>query len=233
MPSCEPIGESNCERAVLAGQTLPARQHHPHSQFNLCNLVRARLLADFSYHPFGLHLTAGPWRKDRQGQHEVEIVIGSNPIEALEPAAITAVNDYILPAWPLEAANGLHAGSAGAQAISRSPVINVAREQAERTVIAVLRAGSRWTDKTMAMPALERCLCRGPLLALPAWTGRRLLLPGWSVTVCFSQCWISSFRFDRWDIISRIEGATTVAARRTRSIVGVEYGCLHIKQAPF
>jgi hypothetical protein len=88
--------------------------------------VRAGLLADFLYHPFGLHLAAGPWRQDRQGQHKIEIVICGNPIEPLEPAAITTVNDHLLPAGPLEAANGLHAGSTGAQAISWPPVINMA-----------------------------------------------------------------------------------------------------------
>ena len=41
------------------------------------------------------------------------------------------------------------------------------------------------------------------------------------------------FRFDRLYVIWSIEGATTVAAHRerTRSIVVVEYDCLHIKQA--
>jgi len=128
-----------------------------------------------------------------KGQHEIKVVIGSNAIKAFKTAAKAIVNDRILSIWPLEAANRFHASPTGAHAISRSPVIDMTREKAKRTVIPMMRARSRWADKPATMPALEHLFRRGSLLAHKTRSGILLLTQTRNSSVCFSQWWISSF----------------------------------------
>jgi len=156
-------------------------------------LVLVRLLTDFFFQTLGLYLTASAWSQRRQGQHEIKVVIGSNAIKAFKTAARAIVNDHVLSIWPLEAANRFHASPTGAHAISRSPVIDMTREKAKRTVIPMMRARSRWADKTMAVPALEHLFRRGSLLAYKTRPGILLLTRTRNSSVCFSQWWISSF----------------------------------------
>lgn len=151
------------------------------------------LLTQFPFQTLGLHLAAVQRRKRWQRKHEVEIVIGCNAVEAFQCAIEAAMDEHKLSITALEGADGFHASPTGAHAISRSPVIDMTREKAKRTVIPMMRARSRWADKTMAVPALEHLLSRGPLLAHKTRSGILLFTRTRNFPVCFSQWWISSF----------------------------------------
>jgi hypothetical protein len=122
------------------------------------------ILTRFPFQTLGLHLAAGQWRERWQRKHEVEIVIRCNTVEAFQSAIEAAMDEDILALTPLEAAGRFHTAPTGAHPISRPPVIDMAREKAKRTVIPMMRAISRWADKTMAVPALEDLFSGGSLL---------------------------------------------------------------------
>jgi len=151
------------------------------------------LIINFLFQVLSFHITAGQWREYWQGKHEVEIVICCNTVEAFQAAIVAAMDEDILAFTPLEAADSFHTAPASTQPISRSPVIDMTREKAERTVIAMMRAISRWADKTMAVPALEHLFSRGSLLTHKTWSGILLFTRTRNSSVGFSQWWISSF----------------------------------------
>src|SRR5947209_20116572 len=103
------------------------------------------------------------------------------------------MDEDILALTALEAADGFHTAPTGAHARSRSLVIDMTREKAKRTVIPMMRARSRWADKTMTAPALENLFTGGTLLAHKTRSSIILLTRTRNSPICFSQWWISSF----------------------------------------
>ncbi len=64
-------------------------------------------------------------RHDRQGQHQDEIVICCDAIEAFDRAPTTAMDDDMLTIGPCEGADRRHDMTAGTQAIARFAIIYV------------------------------------------------------------------------------------------------------------
>ncbi len=128
-----------------------------------------------------------------QSEHEIEIVIRRDAVEPLHAAFEAAMHEHVLSVSALEAAGWLHASPTGAHAISRSPVIDMAREQAIGTVVAMMRAGRWRADKPATMPALEHLFSRGSLPAHKTRSSILLFARESNSSVCFSQWWISSF----------------------------------------
>jgi hypothetical protein len=141
----------------------------------------------------GLHLAAGQRRERWQRKHQVEIVISCNAVEAFQSTIEAAMDEHVLSVTALEVAYGFHTSTTSAHSISWSTVIDMTREKAKRTVIPMLRAISRWADKTMAVPALEDLFRRGSLLAHKTRSGILLFTRTQNSSVCLSQWWISSF----------------------------------------
>ena len=77
------------------------------------------------------------------------------------------MDDHKLAIGALKAPDGLHGSATGAQAISRCPVIDMARVKAAGTVIALRPARRDWSDKLATMATLEDLLpvMPGALLA--------------------------------------------------------------------
>lgn len=157
------------------------------------HLVIAGFFIKLPFQTLGFCLPAGQRRERWQGQHEVEIVVGGDAVEAFQSARQAAMDEHIFTVWSLEAADGFHAAPAGADPIARSPVIDMTREQAIGAVIAVMRAIGRRADKTMAVPAFEHFFRRGALLAHITRAGILLFTRTRNAPVCFSHWWISSF----------------------------------------
>lgn len=65
------------------------------------------------------------------------------------------MNEYIFPIGALKATDRFHSATAGTHAVSRLPVIDMTRVEAERTVVAMTPSRRRWTNETMAMFTLE------------------------------------------------------------------------------
>src|SRR5215469_1988890 len=94
-------------------------------------------------------------RQHGQRQHQVEVVVGGDTIEALEAAAQAAVDDHVLAAQPLERPDRRHQRAAGARAIPGARPVHVARVETERTVVAVVAATGQRPDEAVAVTAGE------------------------------------------------------------------------------
>lgn len=101
-----------------------------------------------------LHLIACACWHFRQGQNQIEIVIGGDAVEALEVAAQAAVHQDILAVWSLEIANRGHSAAASARTISFAH-IDMARVEAEGAVVAMMPTRRQGADETTAIAALE------------------------------------------------------------------------------
>jgi len=97
----------------------------------------------------------GTRRQHRQREHEVEVVVGGDAVEALEAAAETAMYDDMLAIGPLERPNRGHQRAARAGAVAGAPRVHMLRVQAERAVIAVPPATGHRPDEALAVAALE------------------------------------------------------------------------------
>ncbi len=76
------------------------------------------------------------------------------------------MDDDMLAVGTLEGADGLHERAAGAGAVAGASVIDVARVEAERAVVAVVAATGQWADEFVAVAALE-ALVEGVAFAAP------------------------------------------------------------------
>lgn len=96
-------------------------------------------------------------RGDRRQAHRHErTVIGGDPVVPLSAAAATAVDEHLFPIRAVEDADRFHQRAAIAESVARKRAIDMAREEAERTVVAMAAPGDGWPDERPAPTALER-----------------------------------------------------------------------------
>src|SRR5258708_35729988 len=102
----------------------------------------------------------GARRDDGQCEHEMEVVVGADAVEALEAAAEAAVDDAVLAVGALEGADGRHQGTAGGCAVAGAPVVHMAGVEAVRAVVALAAAARQRSDETLAVAAAKALLGR-------------------------------------------------------------------------
>jgi hypothetical protein len=88
-------------------------------------LVLVELFNNIWFQTLRFDLAAGQWRKRRQREYEVEIIVRRYAVEAFQSAIQAMMDEDILAVMALETADSLHAPSTGASAISRSLVIDM------------------------------------------------------------------------------------------------------------
>jgi hypothetical protein len=76
------------------------------------------------------------------------------------------MHNYMLSIWTLECANGLHKCAAVTVAVTATFGIYMAREKAERTVVAMMAAAWQSSNELPAVAALEAVLRAVPLPAI-------------------------------------------------------------------
>ena len=91
---------------------------------------------------------AGARRHHRQDQHQGEIIIRRDAVEALKAAAQAAMHQHMLAAGALERANGGHPRATGIEPVARLARVYVARMQAKWAMVAVPAA--RWHGRDEA-----------------------------------------------------------------------------------
>jgi hypothetical protein len=83
------------------------------------------------------------------------VVIGGDPVAALDATAIAAMNHHLLAIGPEGDANRRHQGTAGTGTIAWPPQVDVARGKAQRTVVAVPSPRDGCADESATAPAFE------------------------------------------------------------------------------
>src|SRR5579859_1104425 len=113
----------------------------------------------------------GARRHNRQGQHQLEIIVRRDTVEALEAAAQAPMHDHMLAVWPLERTDRLHHRAARAGTVARAASIHMPRIKTERAVIAVMPSTRQRPDEPLAVAALEALLRRmsTPAKLRPRW----------------------------------------------------------------
>lgn len=101
-------------------------------------------------------LAAEPGLDERQAHQEQRVVVGGNPVVALEATAQAAMQQHLLAVWAEERSGRRHERLAVTGAVAGRLAVDVQRVQAAGTVVALASAGERQTDKGLAVPALER-----------------------------------------------------------------------------
>lgn len=76
------------------------------------------------------------------------------------------MHNYMLTVWALECANGLHQSTAAIIPVTATFCIYMAREEAERTVVAVMATTRQSSNKLLAVTALEALLRSEALSAI-------------------------------------------------------------------
>jgi hypothetical protein len=120
---------------------------------------------DLLYLGYGLLLRRcrAPGRSDRhQPQKGYRVVVGGNPVLALDPAAVAAMHHQLLAIRPKRHSYCSHQRATRTRSIPRSPQIDVPRRQAHGTVIAMPAAGDGRPHEGAAAAAFERVALVAP-----------------------------------------------------------------------
>ena len=121
--------------------------------------VAGEVNEDAAIHDVWCHFrAAGAWWHLRQGQHQREIVIRRDAVEALEAAAQAAMHQHVLAAGALKCPDGRHPRATGIQAVARLARIHMARMQTKRAMVAVSPTRRHRCDETATVHALEDSL---------------------------------------------------------------------------
>ena len=94
-------------------------------------------------------------RHDRQREHEIEVVVGLDAVEALEVAAFAVVDDDMLAVGPLKCPNRRHHPTAAAQPVARFHCVDVARVEAVGAMVAMMPAAGQRPYESLAVAAGE------------------------------------------------------------------------------
>ena len=86
------------------------------------------------------------------------------------------MDDDVLSFMPLEGADGCHDGATDTQAVSRTLLIDVARVQAEGTMVTVFAAAWEWSNETTAVFAFEHFVGSLSIVSLATIATRAILL---------------------------------------------------------
>ncbi len=108
---------------------------------------------------FLLDPTRGHQWQSQQGER---MVVGSDPIAAFDAAPVAAMDHHLLPIRAIGDAHRGHHRPARALPIPRLTAVDMARRQAEWTVVAMPSTGNRWPNECPAVAALERLGLVGP-----------------------------------------------------------------------
>jgi hypothetical protein len=95
------------------------------------------------FHRLCIRRSGRAWRDDGQGKSQLEVVVGAEPVEALEAAALTAMDEHVLAIRTLERADGGHHPAAGAGAVAGAFGVYVAGVEAIGAVVAVMSAAEQ------------------------------------------------------------------------------------------
>jgi hypothetical protein len=90
-----------------------------------------------------------------QALDEDDVVIRGDPVIALVPARMAAMDNRLFTFGPGEDADGRHRAAAGARAVAGPVPIHVTGIETERAVVAVLSAGRQHPYKRPTMAAAE------------------------------------------------------------------------------
>lgn len=93
------------------------------------------------------------------------------------------MDDNVLSFVSLEGADGCHGGATDTQAVSRTLLIDVARMEAEGTVVAMMAATREWSDETATVFAFEHFVCCLPIVPLATIAVRASLVFMMVITV--------------------------------------------------
>ena len=152
-----PLRSKSGSRDGVRGQRCDECSHtqgpSPHRPITYL-LLRYRLLLSGRRAPGG-----SDRRKPQQGHR---VVVGGNPVLALDAAAVAAMDHHLLAIRPKRDADGRHQRPARARPIPRPPQIDVAGGQAQGTVIAVPAAGDGRPHEGAAAAAFERVALVAP-----------------------------------------------------------------------
>ena len=112
-----------------------------------------------------LHMPTGARQRDRQCQHQREVIVRCDAVKALETATEAAMDERMLAIGPLKGGNGSHRRATGVHAVAGLR-IHMARVQAKRTMVAVLATLRQRTHQLSAVCAAKHLVRRiAPLLA--------------------------------------------------------------------
>ena len=108
-----------------------------------------------------------------QSHQDHRTVVGRDPVVPFGSASTAAMQNHLFPIRPVKRADGRHQRFALAFAIARVGSIDMARIEAERTMVPMLASTDGWPHKRAAMPAFERFAAIGRAL----WFGNGAICP--------------------------------------------------------
>lgn len=91
----------------------------------------------------------------RQRQDKVEVVVGGDPVMALDATTEAPMHDGIFAVRSNETGDWRHRRTTGARAVAHGFRVDVARIKAHRTMIAVSPSRGKGTDQLAAVPTTE------------------------------------------------------------------------------